>query len=149
MPTIETQQAAIIEEFNQLPDWDARYKHIIDLGKALPALPEEHRVESNLVRGCQSQVWMVAELDDEAKVQFLADSDALIVRGLVALILRVYSGQPPQEILTHPPDFIEKIEMGKHLSMQRSNGLAAMMKQIQLYALAFQTKLQMASASQS
>ncbi len=140
MPTIPDQQAAIVTQFNALPDWDARYKYIIDLGKQLPSLPDADKNDDNIVRGCQSQVWMVAS-EDGGKVYFKADSDALIVRGLVALILQVYSGQPPEAILANPPEFINQIDMGKHLSMQRSNGLAAMVKQIQMYALGYKVKL--------
>lgn len=142
MLTISEQQQAIIEVFQGLPDWDARYKTLIDWGKALPAFPETDRTEKNIVRGCQSQVWMTARLDNNGLVQLQADSDALIVKGLIALIVKVYSGQPPADILANPPTFLETIELGKHLSMQRSNGLAAMMKQIQLYATVFQAQLQ-------
>lgn len=140
MPTIAEQQHAIVNQFNALPDWDTKYAHIIDLGKKLPPLDESHKTEDNIVRGCQSQVWMVSELDGD-KVIFKADSDALIVKGLIALILSVYSGQTPADILANPPSFLEDIDMGKHLSMQRSNGLAAMVKQIQMYALAYKVKL--------
>ncbi len=140
MPTIQDEQAAIVAKFNQLPDWNARYKYIIDLGKQLPSLPDEHKTEDNIVRGCQSQVWMVAD-EQDGMVIFTADSDALIVKGLIALILQVYSGQPPEAILANPPEFINQIDMGKHLSMQRSNGLAAMVKQIQMYALGYKVKL--------
>jgi cysteine desulfuration protein SufE len=140
MPTIQEQQQAIVEQFAQLPDWDARYKYIIDLGKQLPGVEDAHKTDDNIVRGCQSQVWMVAD-ESDGKVIFKADSDALIVRGLIALIVQVYSGQSPEDILAHPPEFINQIDMGKHLSMQRSNGLAAMVKQIQMYALGYKVKL--------
>lgn len=133
-------QNQIVEEFEAFKDWDERYKHIIDLGKALPEFPEEARTEDNIVKGCQSQVWMIADLQDGNMV-IKADSDAMIVRGLVSLVLRLYSGQPPAVVLQTKPEFIERINMGQHLSMQRSNGLAAMIKQIQFYALAFQAKV--------
>jgi len=133
-------QDAIVAEFEAFGDWDARYKHIIELGKNLDPFPETARTEDNIVKGCQSQVWMIAHLEAD-KMMIQADSDALIVRGLIALILRLYSGQTPDTILTTKPEFIERINMGQHLSMTRSNGLAAMIKQIQFYALAFKMKL--------
>ncbi len=135
-------QDEIVAEFESLKDWDERYKHIIDLGRKLPKFPEEHRVEKNMVKGCQSQVWMVADLADDGRVYFQADSDAMIVRGLIALLLRLYSGHAPDEILSARPEFVERINMSQHISMTRSNGLFAMIKQIQLYALAFKMKQQ-------
>jgi len=148
-PDIATQQATIVAEFASLPgdndNWDAKYRHLIELGKQLETLPEEFQTDDNIVRGCQSQVWLVTELDttsdDQPRLVMRADSDALIVKGLVSLLLRVYNHQPLAAILSHPPEFIEKIGLGQQLSMQRSNGLAAMMKQIQLYALAYQMKV--------
>jgi len=133
-------QNQIVDEFNAFTDWDARYKHIIELGKALPDFPEAARTEDNIVKGCQSQVWMLAELSDDGRVVFEADSDAMIVRGLVSLLLRVYSNQPPAVILQTDPEFIDRINMSQHISMQRSNGLFAMIKQMKFYALAFQMK---------
>lgn len=137
-------QDDIVSEFESLKDWDDKYKHIIKLGKELPELPEEKRQEKYLVKGCQSQVWMIPEpsgLDlENLKVYFHVDSDAMIVRGLISLIMRLYNGRTPAEILSTKPDFIERIEMGKHLSMQRSNGLAAMIKQIQMYAMALKLR---------
>ncbi len=133
-------QDQIVQEFEALNDWDVRYKHIIQLGKNLPDFPDSARLEENLIKGCQSQVWMTAELKEDGRVCFQADSDAMIVRGLVSLLLRLYSGQPPETILATVPEFFERIEMGKHLSMQRSNGLHAMIKQMKFYALAFQMK---------
>lgn len=138
--TIEDIQTGIVAEFEQLKDWDERYKHIIGLGKALPSINPAYQTEANQVKGCQSTVWMHAELDEAGRVQFYADSDALIVRGLVALLLRVYSNQLPAVVLATEPTFLTQIEMSQHLSMQRSNGLAAMLKQMKLYALAFQLK---------
>lgn len=138
LPT-DALQDAIVAEFSAIASWDARYRHLIDLGRRLSAFPEEYRTDDFLVRGCQSQVWLHASLDVATGcVQLQADSDALIVRGLVALLLRVYHNQTPETILATRPTFIERIEMSRHISMQRANGLGAMIKQIQLYALAFQ-----------
>ena len=151
-PDIATQQAAIVADFASLPGddtngdahWDIKYRHLIELGKQLEPLPVEFQTDDNIVRGCQSQVWLVTELDTTSDAQprlvMRADSDALIVKGLVSLLLRVYNHQPLAAILSHPPEFIQQIGLGQQLSMQRSNGLAAMMKQIQLYALAYQLK---------
>jgi len=129
-------QQSIVDEFQALPDWEARYERLIQLGAALPPFPEEHRREALKVKGCQSQVWLHARLE-EGRVVLAADSDALIVKGLIALLLRVYSGLSPARILATRPDFIEAIGMRRHLSPTRANGLAAMVKQIQLYATAF------------
>ncbi len=131
-------QNAIVAEFEAYPEWDGRYSHIIKLGKQLPDFPEEARVETNLVKGCQSQVWMTATLTQDGRVALKADSDAMIVQGLVALMLRLYNNQTPATILATDPDFLERIEMSKHISMQRSNGLFAMIKQIKLFATVFQ-----------
>lgn len=134
--TIAEKQAEIIAEFENLSDWEARYQKIIERGKALPELAEVYRTEKNKVKGCQSTVWLHAELEGD-KVKFLGDSDAMIVRGLVALVLYVYSGETPVTILATPPDFIAKTGLGSHLSQTRANGLAAMIKQIKNYAIAF------------
>ena len=134
--TIAEKQAAIIAEFEKLSDWEARYQRIIELGKAMPELPRQYQVEKNIVKGCQSTVWLHGELDGD-RVRFIGDSDAIIVRGLVALVLGVYSGESPQTILNTPPDFIAKTGLASHLSQTRANGLAAMIKQIKNYAIAF------------
>ncbi len=133
-------QQEIVEEFAFFDDWTERYKYIIDLGRALPPMEDSVKTEANKVRGCQSQVWLFGDLED-GRVLFQADSDAMIVRGLAALILRFYSGRTPDEILAAEPEFIEKIGMSEHLSMTRANGLRAMVKQIKLYALAYKAKL--------
>ena len=137
--TIEEEKAAIIEEFSFFDDWVMRYEYIIELGRKLPDLPEALRVDTHLVPGCQSQVWFYADRDGE-RVRFRADSDAMIVRGLIALLLRVYSGRRPDEILKTGPEFLEQIELGSHLSGSRANGLHAMVKRIQAFAAAFQAK---------
>lgn len=138
--TIEEKQDRIIREFKALPDWQERYKHIIKTGQKLPPLAEEHKTEDNLVRGCQSQVWLITELDDD-KVVFKADSDAAITKGLVALMVNFYSGETPDTILTTNPRFIKEIGMQEHLSPTRSNGLASMVKQMKIYAMAYKSKL--------
>ena len=137
-----TIQAGIVAEFTPLADWDAKYAHIIALGKAVPPMDEALKTEDNIVRGCQSLVWLHATEHPEYKgrIQLQADSDALIVKGLISLLLRVYHNQTPATILATPPQFLTDLDLGKHLSMTRSNGLHAMLKQIQFYAMAFQAK---------
>jgi len=139
--TIERRQQQLVAEFSAVEGWEERYRKIIALGRELPVLPDELRGEQQRVRGCQSQVWLHAELDDEGRVIFRADSDAMIVRGLIAMLLRVYSGQPPRAILSASPGFIEQIGLTRHLSPTRSNGLHAMLEQMVYYAKAFQTLL--------
>ena len=131
----------LLKEFEGISAWEARYKRIIEKGKALAAMPEQFRVEGNKVKGCQSQVWLWAELDGR-QVRFYADSDASIVKGIIALLLEVYQGLTPSQILQTPVDFLDQIGLRQHLSMNRSNGLSAMLKQIQLYAFAYKTKLE-------
>ena len=128
---------SIIEEFSFFDGWMERYEYIIELGRNLDGLAEEHRTDAYKVPGCQSQVWFMAERAD-GLVHFRADSDAMIVRGLIALLLRVYSDRRPEEILATPPDFFETIELGSHLSGSRANGLHAMVRRIPAYAHAFQ-----------
>lgn len=139
--TIQEKQERIIREFNALGDWPERYKYIIKLGQKLDSLDDEYKTDENLVRGCQSQVWLHTELDDD-KVIFKADSDAAITKGLVALMVRFYSNETPDDILSNNPDFIKKIGMQEHLSPTRSNGLASMIKQMKIYAMAYKAKLQ-------
>lgn len=138
--SIAEKQDRIIREFQSLSDWQERYKHIIKQGKKLPPLDEEHKTEDNLVRGCQSQVWLTTELEGN-KIIFHADSDAAITKGLVALMVNFYSGEEPNTILTTNPEFIKKIGMQEHLSPTRSNGLASMVKQMKIYAMAYKSKL--------
>jgi cysteine desulfuration protein SufE len=128
-------EAAIVEEFGFFGDWTERYQYLIDLGRKLPGLPEEERNEANRVHGCQSQVWLVAEGDADC-LRFRAISDSAIVSGLIALLLRVYSGRSAAEILATEPGFIDAIGLGKHLSPTRSNGLAAMLATIREHAQA-------------
>jgi cysteine desulfuration protein SufE len=129
-------------DFKNFGEWEARYKHLIELGKKMPPMKEEFKTEDNKVKGCQSQVWLHAELVD-GKVHFSADSDASIVKGIVALLVFVYSDSTPDEILMTKPTFLEDIGLREHLSMSRANGLSSMLKQISFYAMAFKAKQQM------
>lgn len=140
MATINEIQDEIIEEFAGFDDWLDRYQLLIDMGNGQEPLPEEYRNDNNLIEGCQSRVWLQADLVD-GKVQFRAESDALIVKGIVSLLIKVYSGRTPDEILDSEPYFVEAIGLKEHLSPTRSNGLVAMIKQMRLYALAFMTKM--------
>lgn len=140
--TIAARSTHIIETFNKYDDWEDRYREIIKWGKKLPELEDEFKTEDYKVKGCQSQVWFVPEFLD-GKINFKADSDASIVRGIVALVLHVYSGSTPMEILGFKPTFIDDIGLRQHLSMSRANGLNSMLKKITIYAMAFQAKSQM------
>ena len=126
-------QDAIVDEFSFFGDWTERYQYLIDLGRKLPAFPEEWKTEENKVHGCQSQVWLVAS-GDATRMEFNATSDSAIVSGLIALLLRVYSGRSAKDIVETPPRFVESIGLQKHLSPTRNNGLAAMFKTIQDFA---------------
>lgn len=137
--TINEIQDEIIEDFSMLDDWVDRYTMLIDYGKELPAFPEELRTQQNLIDGCQSQVWFTAELHD-GRITYRADSDALLVKGIVALLLRVLSNQPAKDIVDADLYFIERIGLKEHLSPTRSNGLNAMLHQMKLYALALSAK---------
>ena len=140
MNTINEKQDEIIDEFSGFDDWLDRYQLLIDLGSEQPPLEEEYKTDNNLIEGCQSRVWLQADLVD-GKVVFRAESDALIVKGIVALLIKVYSGHTPDEILSSEPYFVEAIGLKEHLSPTRSNGLLSMLKQMRLYALAFKTKM--------
>lgn len=134
-------QQEILEEFDFLGEWEEKYRHIIQTGKELSAFPEEFRTQEYRVRGCQSQVWLYPTWNaDTHTLTFSADSDAAIVKGLIALLLRIYSGQTPTIILTTEPDFMKFIGLDSHLSQNRTNGFASMVKQIKMYALAYQSK---------
>ena len=126
-------QQEIVDEFSLFDDWMDRYQYLIDLGRRLPELPDEFRTEENRIRGCQSQVWFVPERKD-GRLYFQAISDAAIVSGLIALLLRLYSGRYPQDILDTPPDFVEALQLQSHLSPTRSNGLSSMLKAIRGFA---------------
>ena len=139
MMTINEIQDEIIDEFSGLDDWMDKYQLLIDLGNEQEPLDEKYKIESNLIDGCQSRVWLQADFVD-GKINFSAESDALIVKGIVALLIRVLSGHTPQEILDADLYFIEEIGLKEHLSPTRSNGLLAMVKQMRVYALAFNAK---------
>lgn len=135
--TINQTQDEIVEEFSELTDWMDRYAYIIDLGNTLPDYPEAEKTPQNLIEGCQSRVWINASRDDSGHVHFQADSDAMIVKGIVSLLLQVLNDHTPDEILGADLYFIDKIGLSTHLSPTRSNGLLAMVKQIRNYARAF------------
>lgn len=139
--TINEIQDEIIDEFSGFDDWMDKYQLLIDLGNEQEALPEQYKVESNLIDGCQSRVWVQADFHNGI-ITFTAESDALIVKGIIALLIRVLSNHTPDEILSADLYFIDRIGLKEHLSPTRSNGLLAMMKQMRLYALAFKTKQQ-------
>jgi cysteine desulfuration protein SufE len=139
-PTINELQDEVIEEFNLFDDWMDKYQQLIELGTALPPFPEVYKTEQNLIDGCQSRVWLQADLDAEGRLVLQAESDALIVKGIIALLLRILSGHTPQEIVEARLYFIESIGLSEHLSPTRSNGLLAMTRQIRAYALAFAHK---------
>ena len=139
--TINEIQDEIIEDFSGLDDWMDRYQLLIDLGEEQEPLAEADKVEQNLIDGCQSRVWIVCE-ENGGLLDFRAESDALIVKGIVSLVVRAVTHHTPDEILSSPLYFIEKIGLTEHLSPTRANGLLAMIKQVRMYALAYQTKLQ-------
>jgi cysteine desulfuration protein SufE len=134
--TIEQVQQEIIEEFSVYEDWMDKYGYLIELGNDLPNLDPKEKTDQNLIRGCQSRVWLVAEMED-GKINFRGESDAVIVKGLVALLLRVVSGRTPNELIENNLHFIDDLGLKQHLSPTRSNGLLAMVKQIRLYAVAY------------
>ena len=138
--TINEKHDEIIEEFSVFDDWMDKYSYLIEIGNGLEGFDEKNRVEQNLIEGCQSRVWLNGELKD-GKVYYTADSDAIITKGIVALLIRVLSGHTPDEILNSELYFIDKIGLKEHLSPTRSNGLVSMIKQMRMYALAFKTKL--------
>ncbi|MCB9425951.1 MAG: SufE family protein [Flavobacteriales bacterium] len=137
--TIAEIQEEIIDEFSMFDDWMQRYEYIIDLGKGLPKIAEEDKVDENIIKGCQSKVWVKGDLIDD-KVVFTADSDAILTKGIIAILIRVFSNQSPAAILEADTSFIDEIGLKEHLSPTRANGLVSMVKQIKMYALAFQTK---------
>lgn len=139
--TIKELQDEIVEEFSMLTDWMDRYSLLIELGNELVDFEEAHRVDQNLIEGCQSKVWLHAWLE-EGNIRFMADSDAIIVKGIVALLIRVLDNRPPDEILNAVLFFVDKIGLKEHLSPTRSNGLVAMIKQMRMYALAYKTKME-------
>ncbi len=141
--TIDQIQNDIVEEFSDVEDWMDRYGMIIDLGNNLPEINEAYKTPDHLIEGCQSRVWLNAELTPDGHVHYTADSDAIIVKGIISLLIQVLDNQTPDDILKADLHFIDDIGLSEHLSPTRSNGLLAMVKQMRLYALAFQAKQQM------
>ena len=139
MQSIQQIQDQIIEEFDFFQDWSEKYQYLIDLGKNLPEFNDSNRTDSNLIKGCQSKVWLNSSFDNNVVI-FEADSDAIISKGIISLLIRVFSGHKPEDILESKIDFIEKIGLNTHLSQTRANGLLAMIKQIKIYALAYKSK---------
>ena len=138
--TIKEIQEEIIDEFSMFDDWMERYEYMIELGKSLPLIEEAYKVDENLIIGCQSKVWLHSKMEGD-KIIFTADSDAILTKGIVAILLRVFTNQKPKDILDAELHFIDEIGLKEHLSPTRANGLVSMIKQIKLYALAFQSKL--------
>ena len=138
--TINEIQKDIIDEFSMFEDWEERYQYMIDLGKTLPLIHEQYKTEDNIIKGCQSKVWVHAEMEND-KVIFTADSDAIITKGIIAILIRVFSNQRPKDIIEANTDFIDEIGLKEHLSPTRANGLVSMIKQLKMYAIAYQTQL--------
>lgn len=137
--TIKEAQEEIVEEFSMFDEWMDKYEHIIELGKELPLIEEKYKTDENLIKGCQSRVWLHAELID-GNVIFTADSDAIITKGIIGLVIRVFSGHSPKEIAETELFFIDQIGLQEHLSPTRSNGLLSMLKQIKMYAIVFSSQ---------
>jgi len=134
---IAEKQEEIIEEFALFDDWMQRYEYMIELGKSLPLIDEKYKTEDHIIKGCQSRVWVHAEMTDNNKVSFTADSDAIITKGIIAILIRVFSNQNPKDILEASTEFIDEIGLKEHLSPTRANGLVSMIKQLKMYALAY------------
>ena len=132
-------QEEIVDEFSMFDDWEERYQYVIDLGNSLPLIDEKYKTEENIIKGCQSKVWLHGD-EQEGKVIFTADSDAILTKGIIAILIRVFSNQKPVDILEADTAFIDEIGLKEHLSPTRANGLVSMIKQIKMYALAFQAK---------
>jgi cysteine desulfuration protein SufE len=137
--SIKKVQDEIIDEFAMFDDWMQRYEYIIELGKNLPLIEEEFKTDDNIIKGCQSKVWLKGEQNDD-KVTFTADSDAILTKGIIAILIRVFSNQKASDILNADMDFIDEIGLKEHLSPTRANGLVSMIKNIKMYALAFDAK---------
>ncbi|MRX39082.1 SufE family protein [Flavobacterium sp. LC2016-23] len=137
--TIKEIQNEIIDEFSMFDDWMQRYEYIIELGKSLPLIKEEYKTDNNLIKGCQSKVWLQGEQADD-KIVFTADSDAILTKGIIAILIRTFSDQKAKDILEADTDFIDEIGLKEHLSATRANGLVSMIKNIKMYALAFDAK---------
>ena len=140
MENIEAAQEQIIEEFSMFEDWMQRYEYMIELGKSLPLIDPQFKTDDYIIKGCQSKVWVHADLEDD-KLVFTADSDAIITKGIIAILIRVFSYKHPDSILESGTEFIDKIGLKEHLSPTRANGLVSMIKQLKMYAIAFKTQL--------
>ena len=140
METINAAQEEIVEEFSLFDDWIQRYEYMIELGKSLPIIDPEYKTDDNIIKGCQSKVWLHADLEGN-KLVFTADSEAIITKGIIAILIRVFSHQHPDAILDADTSFIDKIGLKEHLSPTRANGLVSMIKQLKMYAIAFKTQL--------
>ncbi len=138
--TIEEIKADIVDEFSMFDNWEDRYQYMIDLGKTLPLIAPEYKTDDHIIKGCQSKVWVHADMEDD-KVAFTADSDAIITKGIIAILIRVFSNQHPTDIIKADTDFIDEIGLKEHLSPTRANGLVSMIKQLKMYAIAYQTQL--------
>lgn len=138
--TIKEIQEELIDEFSMFEDWEERYQYMIDLGKTLPLIDPQYKTDDNIIKGCQSRVWVHAEMDHD-NVVFTADSDAIITKGIIAILIRVFSNQSPNDIIEANTDFIDQIGLKEHLSPTRANGLVSMIKQLKMYAIAYQTQL--------
>ncbi len=138
--TIKEIQNEIVDEFSMFDDWMQRYEYMIDLGKSLPIIDDQYKIDENIIKGCQSKVWVHAEMEDE-KLKFTADSDAIITKGIIAILIRAFSNQHPKDIIEANTDFIDEIGLKEHLSPTRANGLVSMIKQLKMYAIAYQTQL--------
>lgn len=139
MMTIKEVQEEIIDEFSMFEDWMQRYEYIIELGKTLPLIEEQYKTEDNIIKGCQSKVWLHAD-QNNGNIAFTADSDAILTKGIIAILIRVFSEKTPEEILNSNTEFIDRIGLKEHLSPTRANGLVSMIKQIKMYALAYSAK---------
>ncbi|MCM4167899.1 Cysteine desulfuration protein SufE [Arenibacter antarcticus] len=138
--SIKEIQEEIIDEFSMFEDWTQRYEYMIELGKSLPLIEEQYKTDDNIIKGCQSKVWVHAELEGD-KLIFTADSDAIITKGIIAILIRTFSDQKPSDIIAADTDYIDQIGLKEHLSPTRANGLVSMIKQLKLYAIAYQTQL--------
>ncbi|SFW50120.1 SufE family protein [Cellulophaga fucicola] len=138
--TIKEIQEEIVDEFSMFDDWMQRYEYMIDLGKSLPLIDEQYKTDDNIIKGCQSRVWVHADLEQDV-LSFTADSDAIITKGIIAILIRVFSGQHPKDIIEADTNFIDEIGLKEHLSPTRANGLVSMIKQIKMYAIAYQTQI--------
>jgi cysteine desulfuration protein SufE len=138
--SIKDIQNEIIDEFAMFDDWEERYQYMIDLGKTLPKIDDQFKTDDYLIKGCQSKVWVHANMENN-KIVFTADSDAIITKGVIAILIRVFTNQSPKDIIEANTDFIDKIGLKEHLSPTRANGLVSMIKQLKMYAIAYQTQV--------